>query len=98
MDDAAIASISLIVNALWNQEKSFASTVIDLRIFDSVTLTRDGDLRSAIVPVYYDLRYGYAGKLKMKEQVMGAVDELAEEFANKYLTAQEKENLATPKK
>jgi hypothetical protein len=96
MDDAASVGLALNVNALWNEGKTFASTTISLSVVDSVTLARTGDLRSAFVPVYNDLQFGYAGSLKLKEQVMGAVDELAETFANKHLATQEKENQPTP--
>jgi hypothetical protein len=91
IDESAPVRLELDVSALWEGgQKLSATETVTLKVYDWVTLARDGDLRSALMPVYMDGIYGYAGREKLEASVEKSVDQLAEEFINKYSFAQEK--------
>lgn len=88
IDSTAVVDLWVVVDAKWDDNKTFAIYTVQLKASDRAMLERNGDMRDAKVTFYHQYFYGYAGKTKVAENVLDAVDQLAEEFANKYLAVQ----------
>ena len=91
IDPESPVQLSLVLQCLWNTEKTFCTWRCNLKVLDTATLMRDGDFRKAYFTTYEQGHFGYAGKTRVEEAILETVDEEGEAFANDYLAQQEQD-------
>ena len=62
-----------------------------IQLTQFVVVGRKGDLRRVLATLWEKGSYGFAGSQVAEGAILGSVESLGEEFANKYLAAQQKD-------
>ena len=62
-----------------------------IHLKQSVVVGRNGDMRRVIATLWEQGFYGFAGRRVTEGAILKSVESLGEEFANKYLAAQQKD-------
>ena len=77
----------LSIDALWNEDKIFASYVLGVELREPIIFYRDNKPHRSFVTLWKDSSYGYAGKDVAREAFLRYIEEKAERVANLYLSA-----------
>ena len=86
-NSANLYYLLLSIDALWNEDKIFASYVLGVELRESIIFYRDNKPHKRFVTLWKDSSYGYAGKDVAREGFLGYIEEKAERVANLYLSA-----------
>ncbi len=76
----------LIIDALWNEDKIFASYVLGVELRESIIFYRDNKPHKRFVTLWRDSSYGYAGKDVARKGFLGYIEEEAEQAAKVLIT------------
>ncbi len=77
----------LSIDALWNEEKIFATYVLGVELTQAIIFYRNNKPHKRLVPLWEHRSYGYAGKDVAREGFLRYIEEHAERVANLYLSA-----------
>jgi hypothetical protein len=91
IDEKAPAFITLNVEGLWSKDAAFLVYTPSVQLNQIVVVGRNGDMRRLPATLWQSGAYGFAGQRVAEGAILKAVEELGEEFANKYLAAQQKD-------
>ena len=87
LSESANPYLSLSIEALWNEEKTFAAFTIGVSLMEPLVFYRGNEPHRRYVPLWEDRTYGYAGRNVAREGFLGYIEEKAERVANLYLSA-----------
>ena len=79
--------VRLAVEGLWDSERNFVTFIVQTELVADIFFYRKGVLYRDMTPIWSTLKYGYAGSQLVRESIVGAVEEHAEDVANRYLSA-----------
>jgi hypothetical protein len=92
IDDRAIVMLNLSIEGLWSKSPvTFLVYTPRLQLDQTVVVARKGDFRKAGATLWERGSYGFVGTQMAEGAILKSVESLGEEFANKYLAAQEKD-------
>jgi hypothetical protein len=92
IDEKAPVFLDLTVEGLWsNGSVMFLVYTPRIKLREVVVVGRKGDMRQVGATLWERGSYGFAGQRVAEGAILKAVEELGEEFANKYLAAQQKD-------
>jgi hypothetical protein len=84
--------VTLSIEGLWSREPvAFLVYTPRIQLDESVVVGREGDFWRVIATVWEKGSYGFAGTRVAEGAILDSVESLGEEFANKYLAAQQKD-------
>ena len=79
--------LELRINALWNEDKIFATYVLGVELRESIIFYRNNKPHKHFVTLWEAISYGYVGKDVARESLLRYLEEKAERVANLYLSA-----------
>jgi hypothetical protein len=92
IDEKAPVFLDLTIEGLWsNGSVRFLVYTPRIKLGEVVVVGRKGDMRQVPATLWERGSYGFAGQQVAEGEILKAVEQLAEEFANKYLAAQQKD-------
>jgi hypothetical protein len=91
IDENAVVSVYIMIEGLWSKQPvAFLVYTPRIQLNQFVVVARNGDLRRVLATVWQKGSYGFAGSQVAEGAILESVQSMGEEFANKYLAAQEK--------
>jgi hypothetical protein len=92
IDENSFVSLYVSIGGLWSKDPvEFLVYTPRIQLVESVVVSRTGDLRYVPAALWEKGSYGFAGSHVAEGAILESVESLGEEFANKYLAAQEKD-------
>jgi hypothetical protein len=94
IDDRATVILTLTIEGLWSKSPVvFLVYTPRIQLNQTVVVARNGDFRQAVATLWEKGSYGFAGSQVAEGAILESVESLGEEFANKYLAAQQKDTV-----
>lgn len=92
IDQKAPVFLNLTVEGLWSKgTMAFLVYTPRIQLQEVVVVGRKGDMRQVVATLWERGSYGFAGRQVAEDAILKSVESLGEEFANKYLAAQQKD-------